>query len=54
LGWYAAACYGLDNGFPFVGAEPGGCYARVCDVEDGNGEGLEGRCWSDGEVYHLC
>ena len=43
----------LDNGFPFVGAEPGCCYAGICDVEDGYGEGLELWCWGDGEVNHL-
>lgn len=53
LWWYAAALDGLDDGFPFVGAEPGGCYAGIGYVEDGDGEGLELGGWGDGEVDHL-
>lgn len=53
LRWYAATLDGLDDGFPFICAEPGCCYAGICDVEDGYGEGLELGCWGDGEVDHL-
>lgn len=53
LWWYAAALDGLDDGFPFVGAEPGSCYAGIGYVEDGDGEGLELGGWGDGEVDHL-
>lgn len=43
----------MHNGFPFVCAEPGGGNARVGDVEDGHGEGLERGRGSDGEVNYL-
>lgn len=49
----SAASDGVDDGLPFVCAEPGGCDARVGDVEDGDGEGLEGRRGCDGQVYYL-
>jgi hypothetical protein len=49
----AATVDGLDDGFPFVCAEPGSGDARVCDVEDGDGEGLESGRRSGGEVDEL-
>lgn len=54
MSWgYAATLHRLYNGFPFVRAKPWGCNAGVGNVEDRYGEGLEGRCWRDGEVYYL-
>ena len=44
---------GLDDGFPFVCAEPGGGDAGVGDVEDGDGEGLEGGGRGGGKVDEL-
>ena len=49
----AATGDGVDDGLPFVCAEPWGCDTRVGDVEDGDGEGFEGRCGGDGEVDDL-
>jgi hypothetical protein len=49
----AAAGDGRDQSFPFVCAEPGGGDARVGNVEDGDGEGLEGWGGRDGEVDYL-
>jgi hypothetical protein len=43
----------VDQSFPLVGAEPGCCYAGVGDVEDRDGEGLEGGCWCYGKIYYL-
>lgn len=48
-----AANYGVDDGFPFICAEPWCCDARVGDVENRDGEGLEGRRGRDREVYYL-
>jgi hypothetical protein len=53
LGGYTATRDGLNQGFPFVRAEPGGCNARVGDMENGDGEGLESGCGGDGEVDDL-
>lgn len=44
---YATACDGMDDSFPLVCAKPGSRDARVCDIEDRDGEGLEGRCGGD-------
>ena len=52
-GGETTAVDGRDDGFPLVGAEPGGGDARVGDVEDGDREGLEGGRGGEGEVYDL-
>jgi len=50
----AAASDGVYDGLPFICTEPRSCDARVGDVENGDGEGLEGRRGGDGQVYYLC
>lgn len=53
LARYAATRDGLDDGFPFVRAEPRRGDTGVGDVEDGDGKRLEGWGGGDGEVDQL-
>jgi hypothetical protein len=51
--WDAAACYGPDGGHPVIGAEEGGAYVGVLEVEDRAGEGLQCGGGGGGEVDYL-